>query len=72
MLIEHSTLTSPSSLFDQLVLDHLRRAHVRARLVLNHIDTAGTALRGGLIDGEGALGMIAEAGLLEFVTEVSS
>jgi hypothetical protein len=66
------TITAPSSVFDAFVLAHLRRARVRARLILNHIDAAGIALRGGLTDGEGALGMVAEAGLLGFVTERSS
>jgi hypothetical protein len=61
-----------SSVFDELVLGHLRRAHIRARLALNHIDTAGVALRGGLIDGKTALTMISEAGLLGLITKVSS
>jgi hypothetical protein len=66
-----STVSS-SSAFDALVLGHLRRAHIRARLILNSIDTAGIALRGGLIDAEGALGLIDEAGLLDFVVGRSS
>ncbi len=63
--------TSPSS-FDALVLGYLRHARIRLRLALNHVDAAGIALRGGLIDGEGALGLIAEAGLLDFVVGRSS
>jgi hypothetical protein len=71
MLVEHSTLTSPSSLFDEFVLGHLRRMHIRTRLVLNQIDAVGVALRDGWIDGEGALAMLNEAGLLPLV-EASS
>jgi hypothetical protein len=55
-----------------MVLKRLRRARIQARLVINAIDTAGVALRGGLIDGEGALAMIGEAGLLDFVVGRSS
>ena len=65
--------TTTSSAFNEFVLTHLRHARLRARLALNHIDAAGVALRGGLIDGEGALDLIGEAGLLNFVlTGVSS
>lgn len=72
MLAPVTSATSLSS-FNELVLAHLRRAHVRARLILNHVDAAGIALRGGLVDGETALGMVAEANLLNFVlTGVSS
>jgi hypothetical protein len=67
-----SSATSPSSCFDEYVLGHLRRARVQARLALNHIDAAGIALRHGWIDAEGALGMMAEAGLLDFVVGRSS
>lgn len=73
LLSEHSTaLTTASSLFDRFVLDRLRRAHIRARIILNEIDAAGIALRDGWIDGEGALAQIAEAGLLPFVVGSSS
>jgi hypothetical protein len=72
MLIEHPTITSPSSLFDELVLKHLRVANLKGRLIVNRTAFAATALRQGWINGEGALGLIAEAGLLDFVTEVSS
>ena len=67
-----SFTVSPSSAFDALILAHLHRARIQTRLVLNHIDAAGLALRAGLTDGEGALGMMAEAGLLDFVTGASS
>jgi hypothetical protein len=59
--------TSSSSAFDALVLHHLCRAHVHARLILNRVEYAGVALRQGWVDGEGALGLVAEAGLLGFV-----
>jgi hypothetical protein len=62
----------PSSAFDALILRRLRCARIQTRLVLNHIDAAGLALRAGLTDGEGALGMMAEAGLLGLITKVSS
>jgi hypothetical protein len=67
-----SYATTTSSAFDALVLGHLRRARIRLRLALNHVDAAGIALRGGLIDAGGALGMVAEAGLLDFVVGPSS
>ena len=67
-----SSAISSSSAFNSLVLAHLRRAHVRAQLTLNHIDAAGIALRQGWIDGETALGIVAEAGLLNFVVGRSS
>lgn len=67
MLIEHSTITTPSSLFDETVLRHLRCAHIRARLILNRIDFAGVSLRQGWVDGQGALDLVAEANLLDFV-----
>jgi hypothetical protein len=41
------------------------------RLALNAIDVAGIALKGGLIDGETALAMLGEAGLVP-LTEPSS
>jgi hypothetical protein len=63
---------SPSSFFDTLVLGHLHRAHIRARLMLNTIDAASVALRGGLTDGKGALSIVAEAGLLHLVVSPSS
>jgi len=67
-----TSTTLPSSAFDALTLRRLRRARIQTRLVLNHIDAAGLALRAGLTDGEGALGMMAEAGLLNFVVGRSS
>ena len=71
MFIERS-ITPSSSCFDALVLSHLRRAHIKARLILNRVEYAGTSLRNGWIDGETALGIVAEAGLLDFVTGESS
>jgi hypothetical protein len=66
-----STVSSSSG-FDAAVLSRLRLARVRARLVLNAIDTAGIALRDGWIDGETALAMVDEANLLDFVVGRSS
>jgi uncharacterized protein YbjT (DUF2867 family) len=64
--------TSSSSAFDALVLSHLRRAHIKARLILNRVDFAGVSLRNGWVSGEDALGIIDEAGLLNFVVGRSS
>jgi hypothetical protein len=66
-----TSATSPSSTFDTLVLHHLRHAHIRARLIVNRIGFAKTALHQGWIDGEGALAIVAEAGLLNFVVPSS-
>jgi hypothetical protein len=66
-MLTSTPATLLSSTFDAVVLNRLRHAHIRARLSLNRIDYAGISLRNGWIDGEGALGMIAEAGLLDFV-----
>jgi hypothetical protein len=70
MLAPASTTTA-SSAFDVLVLNHLNHAHIRARLIVNRIGFAKTALHQGWIDGEGALGIVAEAGLLNFVVRSS-
>jgi hypothetical protein len=70
-----STFTSsiaPSSAFDDFVLKLLRPAYVEAQRAAVAIAEAGIALRAGWIDGEGALGMLAETGLLDFVTGPSS
>jgi hypothetical protein len=68
-----SNVTTTSSTFDEVVLGHLRRAHIKARLIINRVDFAGTALRHGWVSGEDALGLIDETGLLNFVlTGVSS
>jgi hypothetical protein len=63
--------TTPSSAFSEFVLGHLRCARIRMRLALNAIDAAGVALKSGLIDGEGALAILGEAGLLPLI-EASS
>jgi hypothetical protein len=67
-----SNVTTTSSTFDEVVLGHLRRAHIKARLIISRVDFAGTALRHGWISGETALGIVAEAGLLDFVVGRSS
>jgi hypothetical protein len=59
--------TSPSSAFADFVTRRLRYARIQTRLVVNHIDAVGVALRSGLIDGEGALAMLGEAGLLPLI-----
>jgi hypothetical protein len=65
MLIESSTLTSPSSLFDEWMLNRLRYAHIKARLILNRIEYTRVALRRGWTSGEGAAEMLAEVSLPE-------
>jgi hypothetical protein len=64
-------IAEASSVFSAFVLGRLRCAHIRMRLALNAIDVAGLALKGGLIDGETALAMLDEAGLLPLI-EASS
>jgi hypothetical protein len=53
-------MITASSSFDTFVLAQIRCAAARAGLVCNAIVSAGTALKGGLIDGETALAMLAE------------
>jgi hypothetical protein len=52
--------TTLSSNFDTFVLQQIRCAAARAGLIRNTIVSAGTALKGGLIDGEAALAILAE------------
>jgi hypothetical protein len=58
--------------FDHFVICRLRHARIRMQIALNHINTVGTALTAGWIDGEDALAMLGESGLLDFVTGASS
>jgi hypothetical protein len=67
-----TSTTSPSSAFNEYVLHHLRVAHIKARLIVNRVGFAQTALRQGWISGETALGIVAEAGMLPFVVGSSS
>jgi hypothetical protein len=67
-----AAITEPSSTFVAFVLRQLDCARLRTSIVLNEIDIIGVALKGGLIDGEGALACLAECGLLDFVTGASS
>jgi hypothetical protein len=66
-----SSVTSTSSAFADFLLGRLRVAYLRTRIVGNEIATAGLALKSGLIDGETALAMLSEAGLLPLI-EASS
>ena len=66
-----NSATTPSSGFADFVLGRLRCARVRAQIALNQINAAGAAVRGGLIDGETALAILSEAGLLHLI-EASS
>jgi len=70
--MQSTTITSPSSLFDRLVLDHLRVGHLRGRLIVNRTAFAATALAQGWITGEDAVGLIDEAGLSPFIFGRSS
>ena len=63
--------TEPSSGFAEFVRLWLHVERIRMRLELNHLKTAAVALSGGMVDGEGALAMLDEAGLLTAV-EASS
>jgi hypothetical protein len=53
-------MTTSSSSFDAFVLAQIRCAAAPAGLICNTIVSAGTALKGGLIDGETALAILAE------------
>jgi hypothetical protein len=64
-------IAEASSVFSAFVLGRLRCAHIRMRLALNVIDVAGVALKAGWVDGEDALAMLDEAGLLPLI-EASS
>jgi hypothetical protein len=67
-----TTSIEPSSGFVQFVLDQLNVARLRALLAVNEIETTITALSGGIISAEAALGCLDEFGLLDFVTGASS
>jgi hypothetical protein len=60
-----------SSGFDAFVLNLLRDGYRRTLIDLNHIGSAGIALRDGWINGECAVAMLHEAGL-DWVSEPSS
>jgi hypothetical protein len=62
----------PSSGFDNFVICRLRYARIQMQIALNQINTVGTALTAGWIDGDDALAMLGESGLLDFVTGASS
>jgi hypothetical protein len=62
-----AAITESSSDFADFVMRRLRYARIQARLVLNQLNTVGVALNAGWIDGEGALAMLHEAGLLPLV-----
>jgi hypothetical protein len=64
-------ITEPSSGFTTFILHRLRVAALRAQLVANEIAAAGVALKAGFIDGETALAMLDETGLLPLI-EASS
>jgi hypothetical protein len=64
--------TESSSGFADFVLNRLNAARMGTRIVLNHLNTVTTALRGGLIGGEDAIAMLGEAGLDFIVTGASS
>jgi hypothetical protein len=64
-------ITAPSSGFADFILNQIRRARVRARITINHLDSVGVALKAGWIGGEDALEMLDEAGLLPLI-EASS
>jgi hypothetical protein len=65
-------ITSQSSDFADFVLRRLRLKRIQVRLVLNHINTVGVALSGGLIDGEDAISMLGEVGLDFIITGAPS
>jgi hypothetical protein len=70
--VRKSTTLEPSGDFDTFVICRLRHARIRMQIALNHINTVGTALAAGWIDGDDALAMLGESGLLDFVTGASS
>jgi hypothetical protein len=66
--ISASSITAPSSAFDDFVLNLLRDGYRRTLIDLNHIANAGIALRAGWINGECAVAMMQESGL-DWITE---
>ena len=72
MLTPVATAATSLSSFDALVLAKLRHANIRLRLALNCVNFAATSLRRGWTNGEDALAIVAEVGLLDFVTRESS
>jgi len=64
--------TERSSAFADFVLRRLRLARIQGRIALNHINTVGVALSGGLIDAPAGLAMLGEAGLDFIITGASS
>jgi hypothetical protein len=58
------TAIEPSSAFTSFVLRQLRISELQARIAANEFRTAALALNTGLIDPDGALAMLAEAGLV--------
>jgi hypothetical protein len=78
MMIANSTAATiaTDTGYAGFVLAQLSCAALRARLVAAEIDSAAVALRGGLIDADGAMAWMAEIGALGFmsaaVTSVST
>jgi hypothetical protein len=62
---------APSTGFTDFILRQLSIAGLRAKIVVNEIETVAAALAGGLIDVETALAMLGEADLLPLI-EASS
>jgi len=53
--------------FRKYVLAEIRCALVRAKLYANEIERIGIALKGGIVDPESAVAMMADAGTLGFL-----
>jgi hypothetical protein len=68
--LEPTTVASSIG-FDNFVICRLRHARIRMQIGLNQINTVGTALTARWIDGETALAMLDESGLLPLI-EASS
>jgi hypothetical protein len=62
--ITSSPTIEPSSEFTSFVLGQLRIGELQARIAANEFKTAALALNTGLVDPDGALAMLAEAGLV--------
>ena len=72
MLNSSTTIASDNGGYTEFVLAELRCAGLRARLLVAGIDSIDTALRGNLIDADGAIAWAHEIGALGLIATSSS
>ncbi len=66
--------TMPTSIgtFVEFVLNRIRYARIKARIITNELSAMETALRGGLIDPDNTIAHLTEIGASELLTWESS